>query len=1149
MEVKHSKTSELKKLKKELQMVEDALLEQMALNTKFEKKVRRLNKKLYRSNKTLFKYQQKSRILEKHREIIKMHENDFSASKSSRVNRLILYFNKYRIHRLRDFFGKWYCKVEEILEYEESRQSYLRAVRNTMTKSIAKKFGAMFEGVAEDPEEDDQEFDDFQNEVPDEYEEIYTKVHEDLVEHCADAHTTLVKQCSIRLMMKSLKSITNLSKKIGLEQLKINTIQSIIEGKGPINTFEGQGSVIQSSSIPENNNKSIRVTLGPSLRDAIVGRKTISDKTLVSRFYSKTGENLASKIGSSSLVQSFLSYMKEQKDSIIIEKQLRIKDILKNKYFKCISRAWRIFTNFKPKIIAKPIEIQKKSEDSRSRGYSQGVDSQRRGRNSLNSEQKAALLQFAKEEDKKCELPSELTIKDIGKFLNSQGVKNLPAKDNKSLAVKLPPRAAAQHEVKKKINLVMQFIGHLNIEAQKKNIESGNDSFDDTGEGLLNQQIYPTTVKREGMSIGALESIKDISQRSSVLPNNLIDCNLLPSNFSSKTDIPISQTTLAPIKNVPPPPENRARVPPPPPPCKNNTGVPLTPTESKAGVPPPPPQNNVGMPLLTTENKARAPPPPPPQNNTGMPLQSSDNKARVPPPPPPQNKTGVPPPPPPQNNTGVPPQNKAGVPPPPPPQNNTGAPPQNKAGVPPPPPQQGKSNIPLPPNPGNTIPNPPVPNNVASSTITAPENAIPQIKPPADVVTKKLFWDIIPKYKLKSTLWNAGITSNIPVNYEILTSIFAEKKVETVITDKPKAKVQVYITDMKKANNSGIVLSRFSYKSNDIINIINSMDEKKIKTEDLLKLIKLAPTDEEMEKLINYTGNGEEIMYSERFLLECWVRVPLFQIRLECFKFKIDFYSELPDVCEIISIISDALVSIRESESFKNIIALILSIGNYLNHGTNKGNAQGFSLNILSQLNTIRGCDQEKTPLIYFLLNSLTDRTQLNFITEFESCLKASRFEITDLDVKLSEFTKGFNLMEKAKNQASLKTEVKELKIFCSQVDSFIATSATKFNELKQAVADVKRLFEQTLELYGEDKTIKATEFFKKFSSFADMCKKAHEETSIKKGKEEMKRIAIEKKLSSQKSEVKKEITSAIRRTIRMSVKNRIQGIGKSLNK
>ena len=47
------------------------------------------------------------------------------------------------------------------------------------------------------------------------------------------------------------------------------------------------------------------------------------------------------------------------------------------------------------------------------------------------------------------------------------------------------------------------------------------------------------------------------------------------------------------------------------------------------------------------------------------------------------------------------------------------------------------------------------------------------------------------------------------------------------------------------------------------------MDEKKIKSEDLTKLVKLAPTDEELEKLKNYSGNGEELMYSERFLLDC----------------------------------------------------------------------------------------------------------------------------------------------------------------------------------------------------------------------------------------------------------------------------------------
>ena len=107
------------------------------------------------------------------------------------------------------------------------------------------------------------------------------------------------------------------------------------------------------------------------------------------------------------------------------------------------------------------------------------------------------------------------------------------------------------------------------------------------------------------------------------------------------------------------------------------------------------------------------------------------------------------------------------------------------------------------------------------------------------------------------------------IDYSELTTLFAEKKVETVAAEKPAEKVQVYITDMKKANNSGIVLSRFPFKAVDIKNILNSMDEKKIKSEDLTKLVKLAPTDEELEKLKNYSGNGEELMYSERFLLDC----------------------------------------------------------------------------------------------------------------------------------------------------------------------------------------------------------------------------------------------------------------------------------------
>ena len=255
-----------------------------------------------------------------------------------------------------------------------------------------------------------------------------------------------------------------------------------------------------------------------------------------------------------------------------------------------------------------------------------------------------------------------------------------------------------------------------------------------------------------------------------------------------------------------------------------------------------------------------------------------------------------------------------------------------------------------------------------------------------------------------------------------------------------------------------------------------------------------------------------------------------------------DFFNDLPEVCQIISAISEALSAIRESESFKNMISIILSIGNYLNHGTNKGNAQGFSLNILSQLNSIKGCDKNKTPLMYFILKSLKDRSELNYITEFESCQKASKYEISDLDLKLSEFNKGFLLMDKAKTEANTKQDIKELKIFSNQIDAFLSSSSQQFEELKKAVSDVKKFFEQTLEYYGEDKNTKATEFFKKFTNFAEISKKADEEMSIQKGKQEMQKIAMAKKMAAQTPAVKKEFSAAIRKTVRMSVRNMIQG-------
>ena len=1120
----------ISQLQQELQSYQEAYSKLYRDLARRDKKVKRLERKLKRNEEELKISKKSKRSLEKHRELYLMEKFDFSVNKKTKLRLLIRIFEMKKEAHLRNFLGKWFHKVELIQEYEESRQSYLKNVRMTISQSIAKKFGTMFEGVVEENEDIEQD-DDFgdMDDIPDEYEEVYAKVHEDLVEQCADAHITLVKECAARIMFKSLSNVSAFAKRTGFEDLKIWTIESIIEGKGPVNTYEGQGGLMTSYASNENNIKSIRTTLGPSLRDAVVGRKTISDKTLVSRFYSKTGENLAHKIGSSSLVQTFLSYMKEQKDSVMIEKQLRLKSILKHQHLKLIIKVWRKLFGL--------LKTHKHKEGEGTRKFSQGLEAKRRGRSNLNSEQKAALMHMYKIEDKKVDNLMEFNVKDIGKLLHSSGSKPI-IKENKNLAVKILPRASVGNLSKR--NLVIDFIEKISVFGIKKEI---NDK-----DALQYEQTKSSASSQSASTIKASSTV-DISQSNNLRappppppPPTSISNSLIPpqnsSNARAPPPPPPGSSNSAPPPPPPPPNSSNSRPPPPPPPGSSNSGPPPPPPPPPPGSsnsrppPPPPGSSNSAPPPPPNSSSSRPPPPPPPGSSNSVP----------PPPPPPGSSNSVPPPPPPpgSSNSRPPPGSSNSRPPPPPP------PPGSSNSVPPPPPPPGSAPPPPPPGGSGPRPPPPAPGQGPLGGSMAPPPTTPQIVPPADIITKKLFWEVIPKYKLKSTFWSQGVSTTAKINFDSLASTFGEKKSnasETAVADKPVAKVQFYITDMKKANNSGIVLSRFEHKYPQLIKILNRMRDRKLKSEDIIKILSIAPKEDELEKLTQYKGTGEELMYSEKFLLECWVKTPLFQIRLEAIKFKLDFAVDLPELCHIVTTISEGLQIIKTSVSFKNLIGLVLDVGNYLNHGTNKGNASGFSLNTLSMLSSIRGTDKSKTPLLNFILDTL-DKPGLNFLTEFESCREACRFELSDLDSKISEFNKGFSVMDRGK-KLSEKFEDKAFQRFRNYIEIFLENNFNKYTEITQAVNAVKKEFENTLELFGEDKNVKVSEFFKKFVSFIDICKKNIEETSIRKGKEEMQRIAAAKKAAI-RPEIKQEVRKAVRNTIRMSVRGKLQAVGQS---
>jgi hypothetical protein len=75
--------------------------------------------------------------------------------------------------------------------------------------------------------------------------------------------------------------------------------------------------------------------------------------------------------------------------------------------------------------------------------------------------------------------------------------------------------------------------------------------------------------------------------------------------------------------------------------------------------------------------------------------------------------------------------------------------------------------------------------------------------------------------------------------------------------------------------------------------------------------------------------------------------VPFLNERLECMLFKGKFEIDYTEMNKNLEKLNSAIVGIRDNKKLKEIIALILKIGNYLNYGTNKGKALGFQMELL----------------------------------------------------------------------------------------------------------------------------------------------------------------------------------------------------------
>ncbi|XP_072594282.1 formin-1 isoform X3 [Vulpes vulpes] len=360
----------------------------------------------------------------------------------------------------------------------------------------------------------------------------------------------------------------------------------------------------------------------------------------------------------------------------------------------------------------------------------------------------------------------------------------------------------------------------------------------------------------------------------------------------------------------------------------------ISPSQQKTSPPPPAP------PL-----PAVIPPPPPPPLPPGL-------EPLLPVPPAPPVSAGPPPPPP----LPLPPSAGPPLPPPPPPLPNSSTLP-NSGGPPPAPTPPGLA---PPPPPGLFF-------GVGPSS-QCPRK--PAIEPSCPM--KPLYWTRIQisdkSQNATPTLWDSleepdiQDTSEFEYLFSKDTTQQKKKPLSETYEKKNKVKKIIKLLDGKRSQTVGILISSLHLEMKDIQQAIFNVDDSVVDLETLAALYENRAQEDELVKIRKYyeTSKEEELKLldkPEQFLHEL-AQIPNFAERAQCIIFRSVFSESITTLHRKVEIVTGASKGLLHMKSVKDILALILAFGNYMNGGNRtRGQADGYSLEILPKLKDVKSRD------------------------------------------------------------------------------------------------------------------------------------------------------------------------------------------------
>ena len=251
----------------------------------------------------------------------------------------------------------------------------------------------------------------------------------------------------------------------------------------------------------------------------------------------------------------------------------------------------------------------------------------------------------------------------------------------------------------------------------------------------------------------------------------------------------------------------------------------------------------------------------------------------------------------------------------------------------------------------------------------------------------------------------------IKLDIDEVTYLFGAKKKEAEKAEEKKPKIEIKkFLDSKRTQEVSIIRTKLP-EPEVVGKALINFDQTLLNSEQVDGLLKILITKEELE---TYKNMGEDGNWDkgEKYIIQI-NDIPNHKTKLNLWSLTNKCQEKLPGMTESLKYMIGACEEIKSNQHFKLILSITLGLGNILNGGTIRGQADGFALDLIKKLPGIK--DNNGNSIITWICSKAhkIDPYFEGFKGKFPQLEKAMQFSIKETNQTLSDIKKIISQIEK----------------------------------------------------------------------------------------------------------------------------------------